>query len=459
MTAVPNPVPTTGIPFGDIRRAEIASINQRRKILGRDELSLAAAGDTGKVIDAVGLALSGGGLRSAAFSLGILQALNHHDALRNVDYISTVSGGGYIGSSLTATMTQSEGRFVFGNAPANDADQAASEISDTAAVGHLRNYSNYLVPAGARDLLTGVAIILRGLIANCALVLPFLFLFAAVTVVTNPDRASLGCPDLLGIRLCGRFLSVENFGLTLVLSLLGVAVFFLWALYRSFLGQERLSEFRTTLPFMAAAYIVLLAAIFFIELQTFFIKGMFDIADAVKASNGSYELLTGSLKTLAAIATPVAALVTLFRQQLGDIFKATSAGARLSTKAMAALGKAALWVAGAALPLVVWVAYLYLSYWGIINDTAPSSGDIRTGRRGAGRSGRDPCRGPVLEKRSRILHEMGSDRGDLRASHGGSHPEMDDQVRDVAHVLGLLPGIQASINGVVDDRIGCSTAC
>jgi hypothetical protein len=370
MTADTNPAPMA-TPFEDIRRAEIAAINQRRKMLGREELSLALDGDTRRVIDAVGLALSGGGLRSAAFSLGVLQALNHHDALRNVDYISTVSGGGYVGSSLTATMTQSQGRFVFGNAPTNDAGQAASEISDTAAVGHLRNYSNYLVPAGGRDLLTGAAIIFRGLIANFALVLPVLLLFAAATILTNPHRTLLGCPDLLGYPLCGQYFSVENFGLTLLLTLLGVAIFFLWALYRSSLGQERLSEFRTMLPFLASAYLVLVAATFFLELQSFFIKGMFDIADAVKASNGSSELLTGTLKTLAAIAAPVAALVTFFRQQLGDIFKATSAGARRSTKVIAALGKIALWVAGAALPLVVWVVYLYLSYWGIINDTAP----------------------------------------------------------------------------------------
>ena len=46
----------------------------------------------------IGLALSGGGIRSAAFNLGVLQALAHRDVLPRVDYLSTVSGGGYIGS-------------------------------------------------------------------------------------------------------------------------------------------------------------------------------------------------------------------------------------------------------------------------------------------------------------------------------------------------------------------------
>jgi hypothetical protein len=47
-----------------------------------------------------GLGLSGGGIRAATFSLGALQALTKYGILSKMDYISTVSGGGYIGSSL-----------------------------------------------------------------------------------------------------------------------------------------------------------------------------------------------------------------------------------------------------------------------------------------------------------------------------------------------------------------------
>src|SRR5256885_17101393 len=129
------------IQFGDIIRAEIDAINQRRDALRRDPLNAEnASGPDGAVLDAVGLALSGGGIRSAAFSLGVLQAINHNDALRNVDYLSTVSGGGYMGCALTATMTCKNGEFVFGNAPIEQGKQAASEIADTPAGGPLRNY-------------------------------------------------------------------------------------------------------------------------------------------------------------------------------------------------------------------------------------------------------------------------------------------------------------------------------
>jgi predicted acylesterase/phospholipase RssA len=49
-------------------------------------------------VDLVGLALSGGGIRSASFNLGVLQAFFRSGLLRFVDYLSTVSGGGYTGS-------------------------------------------------------------------------------------------------------------------------------------------------------------------------------------------------------------------------------------------------------------------------------------------------------------------------------------------------------------------------
>src|SRR6202047_684821 len=125
-----------------------------------------------KVIDVIGLALSGGGIRSSAVCLGVLQALNHYDLIKRIDYLSTVSGGGYIGCALTATLTRA-GEFVFGKAAAaGSATARAAEISDTPAVGHIRNYSNYLIPAGARDLLTGMAIVVRGLVANLSLQLP-----------------------------------------------------------------------------------------------------------------------------------------------------------------------------------------------------------------------------------------------------------------------------------------------
>ncbi len=51
-----------------------------------------------------GLALSGGGIRSATFNLGVIQALAKYGLLSRLDYLSTVSGGGFIGGWLSAFL-------------------------------------------------------------------------------------------------------------------------------------------------------------------------------------------------------------------------------------------------------------------------------------------------------------------------------------------------------------------
>lgn len=52
----------------------------------------------------VGLALSGGGMRSATFNLGVIQALAKYKLLPWIDYMTTVSGGGYTGACFSSLM-------------------------------------------------------------------------------------------------------------------------------------------------------------------------------------------------------------------------------------------------------------------------------------------------------------------------------------------------------------------
>ena len=51
-------------------------------------------------VSALGVAFSGGGIRSATYNLGVAQGLAEQDLWPQVDYLSTVSGGGYIGTWL-----------------------------------------------------------------------------------------------------------------------------------------------------------------------------------------------------------------------------------------------------------------------------------------------------------------------------------------------------------------------
>ncbi|MFK5986495.1 MAG: patatin-like phospholipase family protein [Pseudomonadota bacterium] len=74
-----------------------------------------------------GLALSGGGIRSATFSLGILQALAKHNLLKKFDYISTVSGGGYIGSALNWALREHTTKYPI-NESANLEDKEDKDL-------------------------------------------------------------------------------------------------------------------------------------------------------------------------------------------------------------------------------------------------------------------------------------------------------------------------------------------
>ncbi len=85
--------------------------------------------------DIIGLALSGGGIRSATFNLGLLTGLNKLNILGKIDYLATVSGGGYLGSFWTAWLAHQKGRRILwpdGNG------------LETGPVRHLREFSRFL---------------------------------------------------------------------------------------------------------------------------------------------------------------------------------------------------------------------------------------------------------------------------------------------------------------------------
>jgi Patatin-like phospholipase len=135
-----------------------------------------------------GLAFSGGGIRSATFNLGILQALSELGVLRWVDYLSTVSGGGYIGSWLAAWIKrQNPGTAPTPVEAVEDRlapDQRARfEAEKLNPIHFLRQYSNYLTPRtgffGA-DTWTMISIYVRNVILNQAILLSAL---AAVLMV------------------------------------------------------------------------------------------------------------------------------------------------------------------------------------------------------------------------------------------------------------------------------------
>lgn len=139
-----------------------------------------------------GVCFSGGGIRSATFNLGILQGLAALNVLKTVDYLSTVSGGGYIGSWFHGLIKRQPYKSLkkLDNSPysgyeeylkdedRNPGDPASDPIT------FLRKYSNYLAPQlgfFSTDLWVVGTIWFRNAVLN-----QIIFYLIALTVVLLP---------------------------------------------------------------------------------------------------------------------------------------------------------------------------------------------------------------------------------------------------------------------------------
>jgi hypothetical protein len=157
--------------------------------------------------DRTALCVSGGGIRSATFALGVIQGLASAGILKRFDYLSTVSGGGFIGSWLSSWIRRHpEGvAGVERDLQRTDAGVAAHQPHTTAGevvlpsaareasprkidpepepVRHLRDYSNYLSPKLgilSGDSWTMVSLYVRNLLLNLLVIIPILALALAI---------------------------------------------------------------------------------------------------------------------------------------------------------------------------------------------------------------------------------------------------------------------------------------
>jgi hypothetical protein len=139
------------------------------------------------------LCISGGGIRSATFALGAIQGLAERGLLQGFDYLSTVSGGGYIGSWLTAWVSRA-GLDDVARRLRRDAPRPAPGEPDP--IQHLRDYNSYLSPRGgtfSTDLWTLIATVLRNILLNWMVLVPLL---AFALMVPRLYLSSLAFPEL-----------------------------------------------------------------------------------------------------------------------------------------------------------------------------------------------------------------------------------------------------------------------
>jgi hypothetical protein len=174
-------------------------VEEVKAIRGVDRISSAVDGRTlYRVLneqDFSALCLSGGGIRSAVFSLGIVQALAtttspsantapepKDSLLAQFDYLSTVSGGGYLGGFLSAWLAREHAAN-----PANGwravweklTNRRDSPDKEAIELSWLRAYSNYLTPRiglASADSWAAIAIYVRNLLLNWLVMIPAIYI-------------------------------------------------------------------------------------------------------------------------------------------------------------------------------------------------------------------------------------------------------------------------------------------
>ncbi|MEA2943797.1 MAG: hypothetical protein QOD09_4326 [Bradyrhizobium sp.] len=213
-----------------------------------------------------GLGLSGGGIRSASLGLGVLQGLAEKDLLKRFDYVSSVSGGGYIATSLqwwwsrpredppqkpdpatfVATFGVNAADFPYG--PARPAARTPAAPDDAAAVerekvtlraeknlAFLRAHSSYLTPGNGLSLWSILGVLLRTVAISLLTWIPILTAcFIAVIYlgyVADGLATSANLPSPLAGLIPARWVSSKCRELACVVQYPAIFAVGLWLFY------------------------------------------------------------------------------------------------------------------------------------------------------------------------------------------------------------------------------------
>src|SRR2546429_2698599 len=119
---------------------------------------------------AVGVCVSGGGIRSAAVALGALQALRESTVLGRADYLVSVSGGGYTAGGMQLAMTKpAEGEDPSSRGPVSQADAKDVFAPGSPEEDHLRRHSSYIAD-GLGQWVIALGVLLRNVLSSLVVI-------------------------------------------------------------------------------------------------------------------------------------------------------------------------------------------------------------------------------------------------------------------------------------------------
>jgi hypothetical protein len=371
--------------FAAVFRRELDEIRprhnrSRRNLIPDDTSTLWPTTD----LDLTGLSCSGGGIRSAAFCLGVLQGLQSKETIGQVDYLSTVSGGGYIGTTMTIGMsrdspsTGQDGTFPFG--------RIDDERRETPEVRHLRDNSRYLLQNGIPSAVSAVVIYLRGIVMNAMVLLPILLVVAAFLVALNPDTKELTINRFLGLDLTGAF---GNTRIPFSLALTG-AIAILLAVYAVAVSVLPIAPLKDRQrPARIAGWIFFIAIMgVVLELHTALLRLAFENAKYIKyvgegvappAEAQVFKYIYDYAKTFTITFAPIVLAILPFIKRVAA--KAMeSGGGSWSDLARRIASRAVLIIVASVAPLLLWLATMQLAFWGTAVSACPSTETLACAR-------------------------------------------------------------------------------
>jgi hypothetical protein len=148
-----------------------------------------------------GLCFSGGGIRSATFNLGVLQGLAELGLLPFIDYLSSVSGGGYIHQFLAAWILRDRDGCAGVERKLIPRPEPGCPVPAPEPIKWLRRYASYLTPRRgilSTDTWTMIAIWFRNTVLNQTPIVSFLAAAFFLLNLLAPDNAKhlleFSCP-------------------------------------------------------------------------------------------------------------------------------------------------------------------------------------------------------------------------------------------------------------------------
>src|SRR5262249_32553379 len=187
-----------------------------------------------------------------------------------------------------------------------------------------------------------------------------LLFFAAITIFLFPDSESLHLHTLRGTTLPTS--SADHFGATLIALCVFGLLLLLWTLWRSLFISGFDAEIGSPWTLVSAIVLILLLFIVLSELQPFVLDGIFKSAKRQGGIPASFVEWFGGL---AAVLAPFSAAVVFFSRYIDPVLKQRNERSKLGDFVSRAAGRTTFYIVSAAIPLLLWMAYLYLCFAGI----------------------------------------------------------------------------------------------